>query len=219
MTALLLVTAGCGIVPHDEHVAGPETAAPAAARDGIPASALARPETVAWMRRYCLRSSGEPEVGLGIARARGQLPRLQTILEAHGLPRELVAVAAVESRFQPGMRGHHGERGIWQLRPGTARRFGLEVNAGHDDRMHADRSTRAAARYLAYLYRHYQDWPLALAAYNAGEGRVDRALARRPGATFWELASHGALPRISRDYVPKILAVVRLTADDGSCLL
>jgi hypothetical protein len=216
IAALLVLAMGCGL-PHEEPVA----MAPAAAAvdpDGIPASALARPETVAWMRRFCVRMAGTPEVGLGIDRARRQLPHLQTILEEHGLPRELVAVPAIESRFEVSARGDHGERGIWQLRPGTARRFGLQVSDARDDRMHVDRSTRAAALYLAFLYERYHDWPLALAAYNAGEGRIDRALARRPGATFWELASHGALPRISRDYVPKILAVVRLTAGEGSCI-
>src|SRR5437016_1956453 len=81
--------------------------------------------------------------------------------------------------------------GLWQLRPATARRFGLVVDAERDDRADPAQATRAAARYLGYLHRRYRDWPLALAAYNAGEGRIDRALARQPHATFWELSASG----------------------------
>jgi len=158
-----------------------------------------------------------PATELGLVPARPMLPHLEAILVAHGIPRELVAVPAIESGYQVAARGDHGELGLWQLRPATARRFGLEVNARTDERAHVDPSTRAAARYLAFLYARYDDWPLALAAYNAGEGRVDRALARRPGATFWELAERKALPPVSREYVPKILAVVRLTSSPESC--
>lgn len=211
IAALLLALAGCGPwreVPVAEPVATVEDS-------GVPSSALAHPRTRAWMRRLCAKR--EPEVGLGIVRARPQLPRLTMILEQHGLPAELVAVPAVESRFLPQARGHAGELGIWQLRPATARRFGLQVNRRHDERTHIERSTQAAARYLAFLHARYDDWLLALAAYNAGEARVDRALAQRPGATFWELAAHGALPRISRDYVPKVLAVMRLTTSSDGC--
>jgi soluble lytic murein transglycosylase-like protein len=211
--ASMLVVAGCGFF-RDAPVVDTVSVSDDV---GIPPTVLERPETRAWMRRLCVRTSGAPAVGLGMARAQRDLPRLRAILVEHGLPGDLVAVPAVESRFQPGVRGRHGERGIWQLRPGTARRFGLQVDAAVDERLRADRATQGAARYLGFLYARYRDWPLALAAYNAGEGRVDRALARRPGATFWELAQKGALPRGSRDYVPKVMAVMRLTAPDGRC--
>ena len=100
-----------------------------------------------------------------------------------------------------------------QLRRATARRFGLVVNAHRDDRLAPERATRAAARYLHVLYEHYGDWPLALAAYNAGERRVDRALARDPEASFWRLAERGWLPRISSEYVPRFFAVVRVAGE------
>src|SRR5439155_1443330 len=107
--------------------------------------------------------------------------------------------------------------GIRHLRPATARRFGLVVDAERDDRADPAQATRAAARYLGYLHRRYRDWPLALAAYNAGEGRIDRALARQPHATFWELSASGHLPRKSRDYVPRFLALVRLDERVRAC--
>jgi len=78
----------------------------------------------------------------------------------------------------------------------------------------AARATEAAVRYLRYLYDRYEDWPLALAAYNCGEGRVDRALGRSPGATFWDLAEQHHLPRISRDYVQRFLALVRVAEEE-----
>jgi Transglycosylase SLT domain len=146
-----------------------------------------------------------------LARGAAYLPRLCAILGQYGLPADLALLPVVESGFWPTARGRSGERGLWQLRRATARRFGLIVNTRRDDRLHPERATRAAARYLALLYARYEDWPLALAAYNAGERRVDRALARERSADFWRLADHGLLPRTSRDYVPHFLAVVRVT--------
>jgi hypothetical protein len=210
---LLVAVTGCGLL----HDGATVTSQPIADEQGLPESALSHPRTMAWARRLCAKMASHPASELGLVPDRPILPRMEAILAEHGLPRELVAVPAVESKYQAYARGDHGELGIWQLRPATARRFGLEVNARHDDRVHVDGSTRAAARYLAFLYARYGDWPLALAAYNAGEGRIDRALARRPGASFWELAERGALPPISREYVPKILAVVRVTASPTSC--
>jgi hypothetical protein len=211
--ALLVAVTGCGLLREPAGV----RSQPVSDDQGLPESALSHPRTMAWARRLCAKMASRPAAALGIVPSRPILPRLEAILVEHGLPRELSAVPAVESGYQAYARGDHGELGIWQLRPATARRFGLEVNARHDERVHVDGSTRAAARYLAFLYARYDDWPLALAAYNAGEGRIDRALARRPGATFWELAERGALPAISREYVPKILAVVRVTATPTSC--
>ena len=190
---------------------------PVSDEQGLPESALSHPRTMAYARRLCAKMASRTATALGIVPSRPILPRLEAILVEHGLPRELVAVPAIESKYQAYARGDHGELGLWQLRPATARRFGLEVNARHDERVHLDGSTRAAARYLAFLYARYGDWPLALAAYNAGEGRIDRALAGRPGATFWELADCGALPAISREYVPRIMAVVRVTSSPTSC--
>jgi len=145
------------------------------------------------------------------------LPQLRQLVVDAGLPPGLALLPAVESGFEPEARGKFGELGLWQLRPATARRFGLVVNAERDDRTDPARATRAAARYLGFLHRRYRDWPLALAAYNAGEGRIDRALARQPHASFWELTASGHLPRKSRDYVPRFLALVRLDEHVTAC--
>ena len=108
-----------------------------------------------------------------------------------------------------------GRPAPWSGLDPTARRFGLVVTRRRDDRTDPEQSTRAAARYLRMLYGRYGDWPLALAAYNAGEGRVDRALSRTGGSSFWEAEEH--LPRICREYVPRFLAVVRVVAAEPGC--
>lgn len=144
---------------------------------------------------------------------RGQpyLPRLREIMAEQGLPTSLALLPAIESGFRPKARGRFGDVGMWQLRSPTARRFGLVVHETRDDRLDPFRSSQAAARYLRYLHRRYRDWPFALAAYNAGEGRVDRARKRHPGANFWQLADGGHLPRTSRHFVPRFLAIVRVS--------
>ena len=152
-----------------------------------------------------------------MARGARYLPQLRQLMVDAGLPPDLALLPAVESGFEPRARGRRGELGLWQLRPATARRLGLVVNSRRDDRVDPARSTRAAARYLRFLHARYRDWPLTLAAYNAGEGRIDRALARFPHASFWELAASGHLPRKSQDYVPRFLVVVRLAEHVQAC--
>ena len=210
--AVLVAMTGCGAF-REAPVVVPEPAA----EEGLQASDLSHPKTIAWTHRYCAKMATRSATALGLEPVEPLVPRVEAILEEHGLPRALSAVPAVESGYKLHARGRHGELGLWQLRPATARRFGIQVTKRRDERAHVDHSTRAAARYLAFLYARYANWALALAAYNAGEGRVDRALAQQPGATFWDLAEGGALPPISREYVPRILAVVLVNAGPESC--
>jgi soluble lytic murein transglycosylase-like protein len=135
------------------------------------------------------------------------------ILRAHGLPEELVAVVAVESGFRPSALSPKGARGLWQLMPETARRYGLAVGREADERLDPLKSTHAAARYFNDLYAQFADWPLALAAYNAGEQRVERALSRMGARDFWTLARHAALPKETRAYVPAVLSRAGSTLD------
>jgi membrane-bound lytic murein transglycosylase D len=145
-----------------------------------------------------------------LERGEPYLPRLREIMAEQGLPESLALLPAIESGFRPKARGHFGDVGMWQLRSPTARRFGLVVQDGRDDRLDPFRSSQAAAKYLRYLHRRYRDWPFALAAYNAGEGRVDRARKRYPTASFWQLADQGHLPATSKHFVPRFLAIVRV---------
>ena len=123
--------------------------------------------------------------------------------EAEGVPVELLAVGWVESRFNPAALSPKGARGVWQFMPETARRYGLQVGDARDDRTDLALSTRAAARHLADLYRRFGDWPLALAAYNAGADRVENAMARARSRDFWRLRPW--LPAETQAYVPAVL--------------
>ncbi len=128
------------------------------------------------------------------------------ILERHGLPPSLMGVAAVESGFNPAALSPKGALGLWQLMPATARRYGLEVSAQRDERSDPVKSTHAAASYMKDLYAQFGDWPLALAAYNAGEDRIQQALNRFGARDFWTLSARSALPEETRRYVPAVLA-------------
>jgi membrane-bound lytic murein transglycosylase D len=217
--ALLAALSGCGTmrsVPVPAPAPAPAESPRAAAPD-VPDPERTHWRTIAWMRRLCDEDTRAACGALGALRTARGVPRLKAIIAEEGLPPEMVAVPVVESGLRPDARGRHGERGIWQIRPATARRIGLRVSATRDDRLDLERSTRAAARYLAGLHARYGTWPLALAAYNAGEGRVDRALARHPQAAFWELAEQRALPAHSRTYVPQVLAMIELVASPEAC--
>lgn len=134
---------------------------------------------------------------------------LRRCFVAAGVPAELVWLAEVESSFDPVALSPAGARGLYQLMPDTARELGLSVSVP-DERIDPQRSAEAAARRLGALYRRFGDWPLALAAYNAGAGYVQRALKAKDATTFAEIAS--TLPLETRMYVPKVLAVLQVRA-------
>ena len=133
-------------------------------------------------------------------------PILDPILSQVGIPEELTAIVVVESGGNPTALSPKGARGLWQLMPDTARRYGLTVNAGTDERLDVLKSTKAAAEYLRDLYAQFHDWQLALAAFNAGEQTVQQALVRTGGAGF--SAAAPALPAETQGYVPAVLAVL-----------
>jgi hypothetical protein len=220
--ALLLlasVLTACGVSPHAVIEPRPTVdvrrTRPPAPSDEL--TCIADPRIDTWERRLRAPRGVGDTMRHDVMRGEEYLPSLRPLVVQAGLPTSLALLPAIESGFDAHARGRAGEYGLWQLRPATARRFGLVVTRKRDDRVAPDRATRAAARYLRQLYGHYQDWPLALAAYNAGEGRVDRALARHPRGSFWDLARAGLLPRHSRDYVPRFLALVRIHEGAAGC--
>jgi membrane-bound lytic murein transglycosylase D len=141
------------------------------------------------------------------AQAEALMPKLKAAFVQEGVPPELVWIAEVESKLDPGAESASGARGLFQFMPDTAERFGL-LTQESDDRDIPEKSARAAAQYLAVLYRQFGNWRLALAGYNAGEGCVRRLLKRHHATTFEEIVPY--LPEQTQDYVPRVMATLAL---------
>jgi membrane-bound lytic murein transglycosylase D len=126
-------------------------------------------------------------------------------LTEHGLPEELKYLAVIESGLRPQIKSRAGALGLWQFMYRTGQMYGLNENSYIDERMDPEMATDAACRYLKKLYGIYDDWNLALAAYNAGPGNVNRAI-RRSGnkLTYWDVRPY--LPRETQGYVPNFIA-------------
>lgn len=129
------------------------------------------------------------------------------------LPKGLAYLPVIESAYMPTLTSRAGAHGIWQFMPDTAREYGLRVDWWVDERADPEYSTRAAAIYLRDLYRMFDDWSLALAAYNCGPGRVRRTLAQAGTSSFWELLDSGLLPKETRGYVPTFYATLLIASD------
>ena len=131
---------------------------------------------------------------------------LKPVFTQEKIPAALVWLAEVESSFDPRARSPVGAAGLFQLMPATAKRFGLRTWP-LDQRMDSKASARAAAQYLHFLHTRFKDWRLALAAYNSGEGTVQKLLDRQKAKSFDAIATH--LPAETQMYVPKVEAVLR----------
>lgn len=132
---------------------------------------------------------------------------IQRVLAEEGVPQDLIYLAVAESSFQPralNRRTHAG--GMWQFMPRG--NYGLDRNRYVDERFDPEKSTRAYARYMKFLYDQLGDWYLAMAAYDWGAGNVQRAVQKTGYADFWELYQRHELPRETENYVPEILAAI-----------
>jgi len=148
-----------------------------------------------------------------LARSGKYVGMMQKILVRYGLPEDLVYVALIESGFSPKAYSVAKAAGPWQFISATGRRYGLRIDWWADERRDAEKSTHAAASYLRDLYGIFESWPLATAAYNAGEGKIQRAVTRYKSDDFSELIRHGYLKQETKDYVPKMLAALTIAKD------
>jgi membrane-bound lytic murein transglycosylase D len=195
-------------VPDARHGESPEQGAPG----WLP------PTEYGVMRGYLHRLTRERRdlAARALARAEVHMPVVADEVRHRGLPAELACIPLVESAFEAQAVSPAGAVGLWQLMPETARRFGLVVTNGVDERLDVRKSTAAALDYLAYLFGLFDDWPLAIAAYNSGEGTLRGAMAKAKCTTLDCLTAHCRLTGPCADllreetlrFVPQVAAAV-----------
>ncbi len=153
-------------------------------------------------REFTIAVWSRAQTTMWLKRAHRYFPEIERKIRAHRLPPDLKYVAVVESDFRPKARSSAGAQGIWQFIPPTAQRFQLKTNDAIDERLEFTAATDAALRYLKALHRLFQNWPLALAAYNCGEGRVQKELSAQGVNNYYHLG----LPEETERYVHRIIA-------------
>jgi soluble lytic murein transglycosylase-like protein len=165
-----------------------------------------------WVNR--LTTSMASEFTTSLARMGKYSEMITSKLAAKQMPKDLIYLAMIESEFNPNAKSPVHAVGLWQFMSGTARRFGLTVRGGVDERRDPARATDAAIGYLSDLHTRFGSWYLAAAAYNSGEGTVLRALRKVTGKTtgtdedFFRILP--ALPKETQDYVPKLIAAAKV---------
>ena len=139
-----------------------------------------------------------------LGRAQQYFPLIRSYLQQEGMPDDLKYLPVLESALNPRAISRSGAAGLWQFMPATGQEYGLSINSLVDERMDPNKSTLSAIKYLRRLYGKYQNWELALAAYNGGPGRVNRAIKRGRSKNFWRIRRY--LPVETRNYVPAFIA-------------
>ena len=168
-----------------------------------------------WLTYYS-QGGGRQDMRRYLERSTRYLALMKDIFrEGGGMPEDLVYMAMVESGFYPYAKSVKGAKGYWQFIDSTGREYGLKLgrNTSVDDRYDFVLSTRAAKQYLRDLCSSLKDWRLSMAAYNAGETRVWKAIKKHRSKNFWYLVDQKALPLETRNFVPKILAMRQIALD------
>ena len=159
-------------------------------------------EVKGYLKGYTVRRRERAEHIIG--RATIYFPMIEQFLKSKNMPDELKYLPVVESALRPDAISHAGAVGLWQFMEGTGKEYGLKINRTIDERYDPVKSTRSALRFLNRLYERFGSWELALASYNAGGGRVNRAVKRARSKNFWRVRRY--LPRETRNYVPAFIA-------------
>ena len=155
-----------------------------------------------YIKTYSVRRRDKTEKMLG--KLVMYFPIFEKYLLENNMPSDIKYLSVVESALNPQATSRVGAAGLWQFMPATGKEYGLAQNSKVDERRDPHKSTKAAIKYLKRLHNKYQDWELALAAYNSGPGRVNRAIRRGQSKDFWKIKKY--LPKETRNYVPAFVA-------------
>lgn len=167
------------------------------------------PQVRAMLRRYTQRERSF--VADSVKRGERYVPMIHSVLRKHRLPLELTNVAMIESRFIKDAKSHRGAKGMWQFMKRTARMYGLKVGMWKDERKNPRLATVAAAKLFTDLYKDFDDWFLAIAAYNAGPARIRRAIKRCGTRDFFKFDSCSKLRKETLEFVAKFVALSFIT--------
>jgi membrane-bound lytic murein transglycosylase D len=168
------------------------------------------PRVERWVNYYL--TTGRGSMVKYLERSGAYFPMIEDVLAEKGLPEDLKYLPIIESGFSPYAYSPAAASGLWQFIPSTGRRFGMQIDEWVDERRDPLKATYAAAGYLTFLYDMFDDWALALAAYNCGEACVSRSIANSGSHNYWDLA----LPAETMDYVPKVVAAATIARDPES---
>lgn len=166
-------------------------------------------KVLAWMDIY--RGHMKDRFQEGLTRSGRYIDMIRRIFKEEGLPQDLAYMAHVESAYKVYAYSRARAKGVWQFIAGTGRRYGLRRDWWIDERSDPELATRAAAAYLKDLHAMFGDWYLAMAAYNAGEGKIQRGMHRTGARDFWALAKTSHIRLETKNYVPAILAAIVLS--------
>jgi membrane-bound lytic murein transglycosylase D len=162
---------------------------------------------VKWWINY-FQTDGRRWFKTWLERSHAYLPQMQRVLAARDMPQDLAFVAMIESGFSSQATSSADAVGYWQFIAPTANRYGLKTTWWLDERRDFSKSTGAAARYLGDLFKQFGSWYLCAAAYNMGEGRMQRLVNRYHTHNYWILSKRGDFPEETKQYIPKLLAAM-----------
>ena len=149
-----------------------------------------------------------PQIEKALSLMDRYLVRMQEIFREEGVPEVLAYLPFIESAYDPLAKSRVGARGVWQFMPSAAKMYGLKVDYWIDERVDPEKSCRAAAKYLKFYYKKFGDWTLAIASYNAGPTRINRASKKLNTTDFWEIKKSKYIRHQTKSYIPAFIAGV-----------
>src|SRR5438067_2086310 len=192
------------LTPEEQNVDPEDVASLEVAKNAIDFNFETNATIQQFINYYQGRGRSTMEAGL---RRSGQFMTMaRKIFREEGVPEDITWLGQIESAWRPTARSWAAASGLWQFMPGTGTTYGLRQTAWIDERNSFEKATKASARYLKDLYNHFGDWELAMAAYNTGQGNIDRAISRAGSRSYWKIFPY--IAQETRNYVPNILAAM-----------